>query len=316
MTRIDVGAVKARHDLSSIVGRDVRLRRSGNELVGLCPFHDEKTPSFRVNDTKGLFHCFGCGASGDIIDYVRWRQGLEFVDALHWLEGDTTTTVDAPERARRQHADDLARGEAIEAAQAQWAGARSIRGTPAELYLRSRGITGPPPPSIRFGRVPLWRGQDGAASPRFPALIASCEDVEGRVVGVQRIFLTRDGHKAAMKNPKLSLGQVRGCALRLGPVAREIILCEGPEDGLTLRQRHPGASVWVSLGTGNLPFVELPDAVESVIIAADNNAAGYAAAEVAGDAFARQGRRVAVRFPDPVYKDWNDELMGKVLPTH
>lgn len=311
MTSIDIAALKARHDLSAIIGRDVRLKRSSHELVGLCPFHEEKTPSFRVNDTKGLFHCFGCGASGDIIDYVRWRHGLEFVEALHWLEGGVTATADAPARERRRQDEDLARSEAIAEAQAQWAAARSIKGTPAELYLRSRGIVEPPPSSIRFGRVSLLRGPNGTPGPRLPALIAACEDVAGTVVGVQRIFLTRDGQKAAMKNPKLSLGQVRGCALRLGPVAPEIMLCEGPEDGLTLGQRFPGASVWVSLGTGNLPFVELPDAVESIVIAADNNLAGYAAAEAAGQAFAEQGRVVAVLFPDPAYKDWNDELMGK-----
>jgi DNA primase len=101
------------------------------------------------------------------------------------------------------------------------------------------------------------------------------------------------------------------CRYNLGLVASEIMLCEGPDDGLPLRQRFPGASVWVSLGTGNLPFVELPDAVEFVVVAADNNIAGYAAAEAAGHACARRGRSVAVLFPDPAYKAWNDELMSK-----
>ena len=313
MHNIEIAALKARHDLSAIIGRDVRLKRSSHELVGLCPFHEEKTPSFRVNDTKGLFHCFGCGASGDIIDYIRWRHGLEFVDALQWLDSGVTATTDAPARERRRQDEDLARVEAIAAAQAQWAAARSIKGTPAEFYLRSRGITEPPPPTIRFGRTPLWRNPNGGNGPLLPALIAACEDIAGTVVGLQRIFLTNDGSKAAMKNPKLSLGQVRGCALRLGPVASEIVLCEGPEDGLTLRQRFPGASVWVSLGTGNLPFVELPAAVETVVIAGDNNAAGYAAAEFAGHTFTDQGRGVTMLFPGSVYKDWNDELMDKRL---
>jgi len=314
MTHVDVGAIKARHDLSSVVARDVRLRRSGHELVGLCPFHEEKTPSFRVNDDKGLFHCFGCGAGGDIIDYVRWRHGLEFAQALQWLEGERPSIIDAPERERRQRATESERGQAVETAQAQWRSALPIAGTPAERYLRSRGIIQPAPPTIRFAWLSLWHTPTGKPGPRLPALIAACEDVAGAVVGVQRIFLTNHGQKAAIKNPKLSLGQVRGCALRLGPVAAEIMLCEGPEDGLTLRQRFPGASVWVSLGTGNLPFVELPDMVESVVIAGDNNAAGVAAAEAAAMAFAEQGKGVAVVFPDPAYSDWNDELMEHPTP--
>lgn len=118
--------------------------------------------------------------------------------------------------------------------------ARSIAGTSAELYLRSRGIVAPVPPSIRFGRVPLWRDKKTGINGRpFPALITACKDVAGNVVGVQRIFLTEDGRKASMANPKLSLGRVRGCALGLEPPASTMRLCGGPEDGLTIRQRHP-----------------------------------------------------------------------------
>ena len=134
--------------------------------------------------------------------------------------------------------------------------------------------------------------------------------VAGKIVGVQRVYLTEDGQKARMTNPKYSLGQVRGCAVRLGPPAREIMLCEGPEDGLTLRQRHPRASVWVSLGTGAMPFVELPSIIRVVILAGDNNAAGRAAVAAAGGAFASQGRAVRAVYPNPAFKDWNDELTG------
>ncbi len=309
---IDIAAVKAYHPLSAVVGRWVKLRKSGHELVGLCPFHAENSPSFRVNDSKGLYHCFGCGASGDIIDFVRAAERVDFIGAVRWLtNGEELTPVDPAWRARQARIERAERSAAILAAQGQWHEARSIIGTPAEIYLRSRGITGPVPPSIRFGRVPLWRdkitGKDGRP---FPALIAACQNMLGRVVGVQRIYMTEDGHKARMTNPKLSLGQVRGCAVRLGPVARTIILCEGPEDGLTLRQRFSGASVWVVLGTGNLPFVELPDAVETVTIAGDNNAPGRAAVAAGGAAFAAQGLGVRAVYPNPAFKDWNDELMG------
>ena len=114
-----------------------------------------------------------------------------------------------------------------------------------------------------------------------------------------------------MTNPKLSLGQTRGCALRLGDVARRIVLCEGPEDGLTLRQLHPRASVWVSLGTGGMAHVELPPEVEEVTLAGDNNAPGRAAIEAAAIAYGEQGRKVRTVFPDPRFEDWNDELRQK-----
>ena len=83
--KIDVDQVKARHQLSAIIGRSVKLRKSGHELVGLCPFHSETTPSFRVNDAKGLFHCFGCGAAGDVLDYLREAEGLDFRAAIESL---------------------------------------------------------------------------------------------------------------------------------------------------------------------------------------------------------------------------------------
>lgn len=313
-----VDRIKAQVDLSAIVGRRVKLRRAGHELVGLCPFHVENTPSFRVNDTKGLYHCFGCGASGDLIDYVQASEGMSFRDAVAWLgNGDALATVDPGERQQRARIERADRSAAVLAAQAQWHEARSVVGTPAARYLASRGIVGPMPPTIKFGRVPLWRDKKTGADGRpFPALIAACQNAAGKIVGVQRVYLTEDGHKARMANPKYSLGQVRGCTVRLGPPAREIILCEGPEDGLTLRQRHPQASVWVSLGTGALPFVELPPTIEAVTIAGDNNVAGRAAVAAGIAAFTAQGRTVSAIYPDPRFKDWNDELMGVTMDAH
>ena len=310
---IDIEALKSRHVLSAIVGRRVKLRRAGHELVGLCPFHKENTPSFRVNDTKGVFNCFGCSAHGDVLDFIMETEGLHFMSAVRWLEGSADLPpADPAAREREERIEREARAAAIVQAQAQWRAARSIVGTPAELYLRSRGITEPVPPSIRFGRVPLWRNKKTGADGRlFPALIGACQDVHGKVVGVQRVFLTEDGRKAPIKNPKLSLGKVRGCALRLGPPAREVRLCEGPEDGLSIRQKHPGPPVWVSLGTGALPNIELPDEVEDVTIMGDNNAPGRACVAAGIEAFEVQKRAVRGDYPPVEFEDWNDELMGK-----
>ncbi len=72
-------------DLAAIVGETVKLRRAGNALVGLCPFHQEKTPSFRVSPEKGVFHCFGCQAGGDVFTYMAELHGISFTEAAELL---------------------------------------------------------------------------------------------------------------------------------------------------------------------------------------------------------------------------------------
>ena len=80
-----IETLRNRVSLSSIVGKQVKLTKKGNRALGLCPFHSEKTPSFNVNDDEGFYHCFGCGVSGDAINYLRETRGLNFVDAVREL---------------------------------------------------------------------------------------------------------------------------------------------------------------------------------------------------------------------------------------
>ena len=77
--------LRDRISLSSIIGKRVKLTKRGNRFIGLCPFHSEKTPSFNVNDDEGFFYCFGCGASGDVINYVRETSGLSFIESVQEL---------------------------------------------------------------------------------------------------------------------------------------------------------------------------------------------------------------------------------------
>jgi len=74
--------------LLGIVEQRVALRKSGKEYLGCCPFHNEKTPSFAVNEEKGLFHCFGCGAGGDVFTFVMRMDGLTFAEAKKELGTD------------------------------------------------------------------------------------------------------------------------------------------------------------------------------------------------------------------------------------
>lgn len=77
--------LRARTTLSALIGRSVKITRAGREWKACCPFHNEKTPSFTINDDKGFYHCFGCGAHGDAIRWLTDQQGLPFMDAVKEL---------------------------------------------------------------------------------------------------------------------------------------------------------------------------------------------------------------------------------------
>ena len=77
--------LKARTDITDLVSSYVNLRRSGRNLVGLCPFHHEKTPSFNVYPDNGSFYCFGCGTGGDVITFVRKIENLDYIEAVRFL---------------------------------------------------------------------------------------------------------------------------------------------------------------------------------------------------------------------------------------
>ncbi len=89
-----INIIKSKLLLSDIVGKKVRLIKRGDSFVGLCPFHNEKTPSFSVNNTKGLYYCFGCSASGDAFEFISQTEGLSFKEALERLA--SVTGVELP----------------------------------------------------------------------------------------------------------------------------------------------------------------------------------------------------------------------------
>src|SRR3954447_7102651 len=81
----DVALVRERAAIAEIVGEHLQLRRVGNRLTGLCPFHDERSPSFSVNPEQGFYHCFGCSENGDVISFVQKIDHLDFRDAVERL---------------------------------------------------------------------------------------------------------------------------------------------------------------------------------------------------------------------------------------
>ena len=74
--------VKSSADIVRIIGEHVRLKKTGNSFVGLCPFHQEKTPSFNVHPTRQFFYCFGCGAKGDVFRFVMDTEKIAFPEAV------------------------------------------------------------------------------------------------------------------------------------------------------------------------------------------------------------------------------------------
>jgi DNA primase len=304
-----------RHNLSDVISPYTKLkRRGGSEMVGLCPFHTERSPSFEVNDAKGAYHCFGCGAAGDALTFLRQKAGLSFSQAFEALTGDRFPVVSEEERARRRAEDEKTRSESIGLARAFWNRTVEVPGTPAETYVGARGITIPLPPSMRFGRLPLSRDDNGEWRSAMPALVGAVTR-GAELVAIQRIYLRDDGRDKRWRKPqrsKFTLGRASGGALRLdhGRAGSEVLITEGPEDGLTLAQEMPSRRVWVALGTDLMPAIEFPDEVDSIVIAGQNDTAGRAAVGRAGDALLERGYAVRAIYPDATFKDWNDQLRG------
>lgn len=151
--------LRARIGLSHLIGRRVRLAKRGRNHLGLCPFHNEKTPSFTVNDDKGFFHCFGCGAHGDAIGFVMRTEGLTFPEAVERLAqeaGLPLPSVSPEERAQAQRLGGLA--NLLEAA-ASWYQAQltTSAGRAALQYIKGRGLSDDTIARFRLGYAPANR---------------------------------------------------------------------------------------------------------------------------------------------------------------
>ncbi|MFM2043251.1 MAG: putative primase, catalytic core, partial [Pseudomonadota bacterium] len=151
--------LRSRLGLSDVVGKRIRLQRAGREFKSPCPFHKEKTPSFYVNDSKGFFHCFGCGAHGDVIGFVMRHDNLSFMEAVELLAGEAGLQVPkASPQERQKFEQQKTLFDLIERACRHYEGAlRGPQGRGAYEYLRSRGLDDDSMARFRLGYAP----QDG-----------------------------------------------------------------------------------------------------------------------------------------------------------
>src|SRR3954469_1362882 len=149
--------LRARLSLSDVVGRKVALkRRSGSEYAGLCPFHNEKTPSFTVNDKKGFYHCFGCGEHGDAVGFVMKTEGLSFPESVEKLAREVGLPVPRATPQERERAERASTLQEVVELATRWF-QKQLRlpvGRQGLDYLRGRGLGDETIDDFRLGFAP------------------------------------------------------------------------------------------------------------------------------------------------------------------
>jgi DNA primase len=324
-----VDAVKAAADLVAVVEERTALRRQGGRLVGRCPFHDERTPSFSVNPATGLYHCFGCHKGGDLITFVRDTQGLDFVGAIEWLaerfrvplEYEDVSPEQAARRDRRARLERLLEQAAAYYERALW---ETEAGSFARDYLKGRGIGEPVAHEFRLGlalggsmlsRKALDKGftrdellAAGLMRPRGEdvfqrRLMFPLADARGRVLGFQaRKLYDDDPLRGKYVNTQESelfhkSAVVYGLDKARAAIARQDRACvvEGNTDVIALRQAG-FEPVVACMGTAltEQQLQELGRLTKRLWLAFDGDAAGESAALRGMELAVRQGFEVNV----------------------
>lgn len=148
--------LRSRITLSDVIRKNVRLTRAGREFKGCCPFHNEKTPSFYVNDDKQFYHCFGCGAHGSVIDFAMRHNNLSFPEAVEMLASQAGMQVprSAPEDIEKAKKEKSLYSLMDDAAKWMEGQLRLPANKAAYDYMKERGVTDDVMASFRIGYAP------------------------------------------------------------------------------------------------------------------------------------------------------------------
>jgi DNA primase len=257
--------LRARTTLSAVIAPSVKLIRAGREFKACCPFHNEKTPSFTVNDDKGFYHCFGCGAHGDAIRFLTDQRGMPFMDAVKELAAKAGMDVPAPDPRAKEQADRTASLTDIMAQVAAWFTEQlnGLPGVQAREYLDRRGIDAATAQRFGLGFAPdsrsglkraldrlgedklietgmLIQPDEGDSYDRFRGrLMIPIRDPRGRVIGFGGRIMG-DGEPKYLNSPQTILfdkGRTLYNLDRAGPAsrtARRLIVVEGYMDVIAL----------------------------------------------------------------------------------
>ena len=302
--------LRSRTALSALIGRTVKVTKAGREHKACCPFHNEKTPSFTINDEKGFYHCFGCGAHGDAIRWMTDQRGLPFMDAVKELAAGAGMDVPAADpraAARAERANSL---HDVMTAAADWFTEQlgSIAGEDARRYLTGRGLKTGTVKAFGIGYAPDSRGKLRSALARFgdPALIEAgllisvddkepydrfrgrlmipIRDPRGRVIAFGGRILG-EGEPKYLNSPETALFQ-KGQELYGLFQARNairntgrVLVVEGYMDVVALVQHGIEYAV-ATLGTATTPVhvQKLLRAADEIIFCFDGDKAGRRAA--------------------------------------
>ena len=321
--------VKAAADMVSVVSARTQLRKAGARFLGRCPFHEERTPSFSVNPTDKLYYCFGCGAKGDLITFVRETEQLDFAGAIEWLadrfnvpiEYDETTPQQDARRRRRERLLELLDAAASFYERYLW---ESQAGSLARDYLAGRALGEDVCRDYRLGlalggttltRKALQRGftrdellAAGLVNRRgndyfSGRLLFPLADARGRVLGFQARKLREDDPLRAkyVNSPEGELFRkgdlLYGLDRARTAIAKQerAVVVEGNTDVLALRQAGIEPVV-ASMGTAltERQLKELARLTTRLWLCFDGDAAGEAATLRGMELAAAQGLDVRV----------------------
>jgi DNA primase len=309
--------LRQRLSLVAVIARKVKLQRRGRESQGLCPFHNEKTPSFTVSDEKGFFHCFGCGAHGDVIGFVMRSEGLSFPETVERLAREAGLALPVSSAEERERAERQATLVTAMETAAAWYEQQLAApgGRSALLYLERRGLTPATIARFRLGYAPeartalrealaragvplalaleaglVGKGEDGALFDRLRGrVIFPIADRRGRVIAFGGRILG-DGQPKYLNSPETPLFHkgrtLYGLSQALRPArdAGEIIVAEGYMDVIGLAQAGFAQAV-APLGTAltEEQMALLWRLVPEPTLCFDGDAAGERAAARAAD---------------------------------
>jgi CHC2 zinc finger len=326
-----------------VLTNEVAVKRQGGELGGLCPFHNEKTPSFFIVPSKGFFHCHGCGAHGTAVDFVMRRRNLSFVDAVRLLLNLPRLAPKADRAPRLAHSK-ADRADAVADARAIWRETAPAGGY-VRVYLQSRYLSVKTiSPVIREHPALYCRPR----LTKLPALVAASHNSADELTAVQRIWLEEsflvdetggDVKGARLKDvPKMSRGLLGDGAIRLTPVGPVLGFAEGVETALAASELYR-LPIWALAGLSRLgypahwteakdgvpsrrvehrpPSVWVPPEVKHLVVYGDGNPIGRLVAEFAVDwwrwSWRNTGRSVEAVFPQLGYGDFQEQLRAGVL---